>query len=711
MANSFYNASGTPGTGTLAASAPIRSEYSAIAAGFDLLPTLSAGTASKAVVINSGGTAITVTTGTLALAGNFATTGAFATTLVAGADVSLTLPLVDGTLATLAGPEILSNKSLVGVALGTPVSGVATNLTGTASGLTAGHVTTNANLTGPITSSGNATAVGSQTGTGSTFVMSASPTLVTPVLGVATATSINGLIVTTTTGTFTLTNGKTFAVAKSLTLDGTDSTTMTFPSTSATIARTDAANTFTGTQTFSTPIATGSVATMTATVGGGVPTPPNDATKFLRGDGTFAVPGGTGTVTSVSVVTGNGVSGSVATATTTPAITLTLGDITPSKVNGNTITTGTGTLTLGAAKTFTASNTLTLTATDGSTLAIGTGGTLGTAAYVATGTSGATIPLLNGTNTWSASQTFSAAMTLSAALTYGGVTLSNAVTGTGNMALSASPTFTGTVTTATLASGAHTITSASATALVIGPNGATAPVFTVDDSTASQAAGLKITGAATAGTVAIVATDSGGNTNLSIDAKGSGTITIGGTSTGAVSIPSLVPPGSMVAYAGSSAPTGWLLCFGQSVLRTDYPALFTAIGVTFGSVDGTHFTLPDMRGRVAAGVDNMGGSAANRLGSGATGGITGSAVLAASGGQQSHTMTSSELVAHTHGAGSFKVTIPTNVTTGASAGLSNTTDAGTSTDISVTGTSDSTGSTTAFNTVAPTLVLNYIIKQ
>lgn len=48
------------------------------------------------------------------------------------------------------------------------------------------------NLTGPITSVGSATSVAAQTGTGSTFVMNTSPTLVTPVLGVATATSING---------------------------------------------------------------------------------------------------------------------------------------------------------------------------------------------------------------------------------------------------------------------------------------------------------------------------------------------------------------------------------------------------------------------------------------------------------------------------------------------------------------------------------------
>lgn len=60
------------------------------------------------------------------------------------------------------------------------ITGVGTNLTGTAAGLTAGNVTTNANLTGPITSVGNATSIASQTGTGTTFVMQASPAITTP---------------------------------------------------------------------------------------------------------------------------------------------------------------------------------------------------------------------------------------------------------------------------------------------------------------------------------------------------------------------------------------------------------------------------------------------------------------------------------------------------------------------------------------------------
>lgn len=80
-----------------------------------------------------------------------------------------------------------------------------------------------------------------------------SPTLTTPSLGVATATSINKVAITApaTSATLTIADGKTLTASRSLTLTGTDSTTMTFPATNATIARTDAAQTFTGVQTFS----------------------------------------------------------------------------------------------------------------------------------------------------------------------------------------------------------------------------------------------------------------------------------------------------------------------------------------------------------------------------------------------------------------------------------------------------------------------------
>lgn len=91
--------------------------------------------------------------------------------VVAIADVSasttkkLTWSTIRDTIATYLASltQTLTNKTFVAPALGTPASGVLTNCTGTASGLTAGNVTTNANLTGHITSTGNAAVLGSFT--------------------------------------------------------------------------------------------------------------------------------------------------------------------------------------------------------------------------------------------------------------------------------------------------------------------------------------------------------------------------------------------------------------------------------------------------------------------------------------------------------------------------------------------------------------------
>ena len=68
----------------------------------------------------------------------------------------------------------------------------------------------------------------------------------------------------------------------------------------------------------------------------------------------------------------------------------------------------------------------------------------------------------------------------------------------------------------------------------------------------------------------------------------------------------LVPVGSVMAYAGTTAPTGYLVCDGTAVSRSTYSALFTAIGEAHGEGDNsTTFNLPDYRGRFLRGTDNM----------------------------------------------------------------------------------------------------------
>jgi microcystin-dependent protein len=66
---------------------------------------------------------------------------------------------------------------------------------------------------------------------------------------------------------------------------------------------------------------------------------------------------------------------------------------------------------------------------------------------------------------------------------------------------------------------------------------------------------------------------------------------------------SVFPAGMIMPFAGTNAPNGWLLCHGQSLVRVDYPALFAVIGTTYGAADAAHFSVPDLRGRVPAGVD------------------------------------------------------------------------------------------------------------
>lgn len=102
------------------------------------------------------------------------------------------------------------------------------------------------------------------------------------------------------------------------------------------------------------------------------------------------------------------------------------------------------------------------------------------------------------------------------------------------------------------------------------------------------------------------------------------------------------PAGSIIDFGGSSVPSGWLLCDGSAISRTTYAVLFAAISTTWGAGNGTTtFNLPDLRGRSRAGRDNMGGSAAGRITTAASGidGLT----IGAAGGAQGVILTMTEI--------------------------------------------------------------------
>lgn len=168
-----------------------------------------------------------------------------------------------------------------------------------------------------------------------------------------------------------------------------------------------------------------------------------------------------------------------------------------------------------------------------------------------------------------------------------------------------------------------------------------------------------------------------------------------------------IPTGTVLFYASSTAPSGWSMAYGQAVSRTTYSDLFNIVGTTFGSGDGsTTFNLPDCRGHVIAGWDNMGGVSGNNL----TTTIDGD-VFYNSGGTETHTMTVSEMPQHDH---------PFTYRGNETSGLGGTGDgalmrSGTTNlhtvdvDVDTVGTGNN-GSGNAFNITQPTIILNCIIK-
>jgi microcystin-dependent protein len=189
-------------------------------------------------------------------------------------------------------------------------------------------------------------------------------------------------------------------------------------------------------------------------------------------------------------------------------------------------------------------------------------------------------------------------------------------------------------------------------------------------------------------------------------------VSVGGTEVAAIDGPGLlVPVGALLPYAGSSAPTGYLLANGTAVSRTTYANLFAAIGTTYGTGDGsTTFNVPDCTGRVIAGKE----SAATRLTS-AVSGVDG-ATLGSASGSQSHTLTIAELPVVTP-AGTNSA--PTTGQRGGSGGLQAVAQPGSvfqAGDAAITisaptFTGTPFGSGNAHSIVQPTIVLNYIIKH
>lgn len=201
----------------------------------------------------------------------------------------------------------------------------------------------------------------------------------------------------------------------------------------------------------------------------------------------------------------------------------------------------------------------------------------------------------------------------------------------------------------------------------------------------------------------------------------SNTITLVGTDATSYNLDTIVaasPPGLVFPYAGSTEPTGFLLCNGQSVLRATYAALFAVISTTYGSVDGTHFNVPDMRGRVAAGSDSMGVSAAGRLT--ATTMTPDGTSLNSVGGTQTNTASTSSSGSNainfgagwqgqTSGAwsGSSPAASGANfdaLTTASASNITITQPINANFNIAVSGVSS------AFSDVQPTIILNYLIK-
>lgn len=159
-----------------------------------------------------------------------------------------------------------------------------------------------------------------------------------------------------------------------------------------------------------------------------------------------------------------------------------------------------------------------------------------------------------------------------------------------------------------------------------------------------------------------------------------------------------VPIGAGMDWWGpeNAIPKGYIAAYGQTVTIGDYPRLAKAWGITTPT-----FTIPDKRGRMSIGKDDMGGTAANRVTSGGSG-IAGN-TLYASGGAETVALAAANHASHSHTQRGHAIgsgTAPIRSSADGSAGA----------EVSTNTATDAQGSGTAHQNMSPGIVCNYIIR-
>lgn len=154
--------------------------------------------------------------------------------------------------------------------------------------------------------------------------------------------------------------------------------------------------------------------------------------------------------------------------------------------------------------------------------------------------------------------------------------------------------------------------------------------------------------------------------------------------------------GEMKIWTTATPPTGWTLCDGSvpdASTNPEFQNLFDAIGTTYGGSDNSDFVVPDMRGRLPLGKDNMGGTPANRVTDANADSLAGAV------GSETHTLTEAQMPPHNH-------TVDVVTDTNSSVKIKATTGSNVFGQV----TTSSTGGGDPHANLQPTLTVNYIIR-